>query len=66
MISDARFSRFAAEFASQWLSLDKFQVLEVDRKKFPKLTINARAQLKQEPVEFVQVPDPATTCRRAI
>ncbi|MEO8372607.1 MAG: DUF1592 domain-containing protein, partial [Candidatus Solibacter sp.] len=54
MIDDARFSRFANEFASQWLSLDKFQVLEVDRKKFPKLTTNARAQLKQEPVEFLK------------
>ena len=28
MIADPRFSRFADEFASQWLSLDKFQVLE--------------------------------------
>ena len=44
MIADARFSRFASEFTSQWLNLDKFQVLEVDRKKFPKLTTQ-RAQL---------------------
>jgi hypothetical protein len=54
MIDDARFSRFANEFTSQWLSLDKFQVLESDRKKFPKLARDTRAQLKQEPVEFVQ------------
>ncbi|MCU1238844.1 MAG: hypothetical protein JWP63_6811, partial [Candidatus Solibacter sp.] len=54
MIADARFARFTREFTSQWLSLDKFQVLEVDKKRFPKLTIEARAQLKQEPVEFVQ------------
>ena len=54
MIADPRFSRFANEFASQWLSLDKFQVLEPDRKRYPNLTRDARAQLKQEPVEFVQ------------
>jgi hypothetical protein len=54
MIADPRFSRFAGEFTSQWLNLEKFQVVEVDRKKFPKLTINARTQLKQEPVEFVK------------
>ncbi len=54
MITDARFSRFANEFTSQWLSLDKFQVLEADRKKFPKLGRDTRTQLKQEPVEFMQ------------
>ena len=54
MIADPRFSRFASEFTSQWLNLDKFQVVEVDRKKFPKLTLNARSQLKQEPIEFVK------------
>src|SRR6185369_7409245 len=36
MIGDDRFSRFVSEFTSQWLNLDKFQVVEVDRKKFVK------------------------------
>lgn len=54
MISDKRFSRFVNEFASQWLSLDKFQVLEADRKRYPNLTRDTRTELKQEPVEFVQ------------
>jgi hypothetical protein len=54
MIGDARFHRFIQEFTSQWLSLDKFQVLEPDRKRYPKLTRDARTQLKQEPVEFLQ------------
>src|SRR6185369_6534863 len=54
MIGDDRFSRFVSEFTSQWLNLDKFQMVEVDRKKFPKLTLNARSQLKQEPIEFVK------------
>ncbi|HWD99669.1 MAG TPA: DUF1592 domain-containing protein, partial [Bryobacteraceae bacterium] len=54
MIADPRSSQFAAEFASQWLNLDKFQVLESDKKRFPKLTRDTRTQLKQEPVEFFQ------------
>jgi mono/diheme cytochrome c family protein len=54
MIADPKFSRFANEFTSQWLSLDKFQVLEADKKKYPKLTRDTRTQLKQEPVEFVE------------
>jgi mono/diheme cytochrome c family protein len=54
MIADPRFARFTKEFASQWLSLDKFQVLEPDRKQFPKLTRDTRTQLKQEPVEFIE------------
>ena len=43
MIADPRFARFVSEFASQWLSLDKFQVLEADRKRFPKLTRDTRS-----------------------
>jgi mono/diheme cytochrome c family protein len=54
MIEDARFSRFMGEFASQWLSLEKFQVLEPDKKRFPNLTQHMRAQLRQEPGEFLQ------------
>jgi len=54
MVADPKFSRFASEFVSQWLSLDKFQVLEVDRKRYPKLTRDTRTALKQEPVEFVE------------
>jgi hypothetical protein len=54
MIADPRFSRFTREFASQWLNLEKFQVLEPDRERYPKLTRDTRAQLKLEPVEFVQ------------
>ncbi len=54
MIADPRFERFTSEFASQWLSLDKFQVLEADRKRYPKLTRDTRKALEQEPVEFVR------------
>jgi hypothetical protein len=54
LIADPRFSRFADEFASQWLALDKFSVLEPDRKRFPKLTRDTRTQLRQEPVQFLE------------
>lgn len=54
MMADPRFDRFASEFVAQWLSLDKFQVLEADRKRFPKLTRDTRKALEQEPVEFIK------------
>ena len=54
MIADPKFAQFTREFATQWLSLDKFQVLEPDHRRFPKLIRDTRDQLKQEPVEFVQ------------
>ena len=54
MIDDPRFSLFMGEFTSQWLALDKFNLLEPDRSRFPKLTRDTRAQLRQEPVQFLQ------------
>ena len=54
MIEDPQFSSFVREFASQWLHLDKFDVLEPDRERFPKLTGNVRAQLRREPVQFLE------------
>lgn len=54
MVADPRFSRFATEFANQWLALDKFAVLEPDKKRFPKLTRDARTHLAREPAEFLQ------------
>jgi hypothetical protein len=54
MIADPRFSQFMREFAGQWLNLEKFDVLEPDRKRYPKLTRDTRTQLRQEPAEFLQ------------
>jgi len=54
MVQDPRFGQFASEFASQWLSLDKFDVVEMDRKRYPTLTRDTRLQLRQEPVRFVE------------
>jgi hypothetical protein len=54
MIQDPQFQQFASEFASQWLSLDKFEVVEIDRKRYPKLTRDTKKQLRAEPVQFVK------------
>ncbi len=54
LVADPRFSLFVDEFAAQWLALDKFQTLEPDRKQFPKLTRDTRAQLRREPVEYLR------------
>jgi len=54
MICSPRFRQFADEFTSQWLSLDKFDVVEVDRNKYPKLTRDTKTQLRQEPVRFLE------------
>lgn len=54
LVADARFGRFVNEFAGQWLALDKFQVLEPDRRRFPLLTRDTRAELRREPAEFLR------------
>ena len=54
MIADPKFSQFTSEFTAQWLSLDKFSVLEPDKKRFPKLNRDTRNQLRREPIEFLQ------------
>jgi hypothetical protein len=54
LIDDPRFSRFTEEFVSQWLALDKFDVLEIDRRRFPNLKREVRKQLRKEPIEFFQ------------
>jgi len=54
MIADPRFARFTEQFVPQWLNLEKFDVVEPDRQKYPKLTRAVRSQLRQEPIELVQ------------
>jgi mono/diheme cytochrome c family protein len=54
LMADAKFSRFVREFGSQWLALDKFHVLEPDKARYPKLTRDTRAHLKQEPLAYLE------------
>jgi hypothetical protein len=53
MLSDAQFNQFLHPFVSQWLSLDKFDVVEIDQKRYPLLTRDARTQLREEPIRFI-------------
>ena len=54
MLGDPRFEQFVSEFASQWLSLNKFEVVEIDAARYPKLTRDTKTQLRQEPVQFLK------------
>jgi mono/diheme cytochrome c family protein len=54
MIQDHRFEQGMQQFASQWLSLDKFDVVSIDEKRFPKLSRIAKSHLRQEPIHFVR------------
>ena len=54
LIADPHFGQFSDEFTSQWLSLDKFDVVEMDYKKFPSLTRDKKIHLRQQPVELLQ------------
>jgi hypothetical protein len=54
LIQNPRFEQFINEFGSQWLSLDKLDVVSIDSKRYPKLTRDTKAQLRQEPVQFLR------------
>ncbi len=54
MVQDRRFGAFADQFAAEWLSLDKFDVVETDRKRHPKLTATVKRQLRHEPARFLE------------
>ena len=54
MIRDPRSQQFVQQFGSQWLSLDKFDVVEVDLKRYAKLTRDTKSELRREPVQFLR------------
>ncbi|MDG1898121.1 MAG: DUF1592 domain-containing protein [Fuerstiella sp.] len=54
MIRDPQSQLFVQQFASQWLSLDKFDVVEVDLKRYAKLTRDTKSELRREPVQFLR------------
>ena len=54
LVEDSRFERFSAAFVSQWLGLDKIDMVETDRKRFPALTRDVKKRLRLEPVRFVE------------
>ena len=50
LVADDRFSQFTGEFVSQWLSLDKFDVVNVSWERMKKET---KRELRKEPIHFV-------------
>jgi hypothetical protein len=54
MIQDTRFEQFTTEFATQWLNLDKFDVVQTERTRYPRLTRDTKTQLRIEPVRYLQ------------
>lgn len=54
LVNDPRFDQFIGEFAAQWLSLDKFDVVSVDAKRYPRLTRDVKTQLRQEPIQYLR------------
>lgn len=53
MIGDERFQQFTNEFVAQWLSLDKFDVVKINRSKLPRLIREVKRELRKEPIHFV-------------
>lgn len=53
LIADERAEQFCRAFGSEWLNLDKFDVVETDRKRFPNLTRHVREHLREEPIQLL-------------
>ncbi|WP_185962534.1 DUF1592 domain-containing protein [Thalassomonas sp. M1454] len=53
MIKDEKFTHFVNDFTSQWLQLNRFEVVNFDAKNSRKINQFTRQQLKQEPIEFI-------------
>ncbi|MEC9096898.1 MAG: DUF1592 domain-containing protein, partial [Planctomycetota bacterium] len=54
LVADVRFRRAMQEFTSQWLQLDKFDVVEIDAKLYPNLTRDFRLELRKEPIRYLE------------
>jgi len=54
LVADPRFSRFADAFVGEWLALDRFDVVETDRTRHPRLTAHAKPSLRAEPARFFE------------
>ncbi|MCH2063929.1 MAG: DUF1592 domain-containing protein [Roseibacillus sp.] len=53
LVADDRFGQFVGEFVSQWLGLDKFDVVNISGGKYPRLNRETKRELRKEPVRFV-------------
>jgi hypothetical protein len=53
LVADERFAQFTDDFVSQWLSLDKFDVVNISHGRFPRLNRETKRELRKEPIHFV-------------
>ncbi len=53
LVADERFAQFTDEFVSQWLSLDKFDVVNISHGRYPRLNRETKRELRKEPIHFV-------------
>lgn len=53
LLDDRRFDACAETFASEWLRLDHFDVVEVDQTRFSHLAKHVRPHLRRQPAEFL-------------
>lgn len=53
LVADNRFAQFTDEFVAQWLSLDKFDVVNINHGKYPHLNPETKRELRKEPIHFV-------------
>jgi len=53
LVADDRFSQFTEEFVSGWLSLNKFDVVNINRGRYPRLLRETKRELRKEPIHFV-------------
>lgn len=54
MIAHKNFYNFSKSFTYEWLHLDMFDKVEIDRKKYPALNKHVKSHVKLEPIHFVK------------
>jgi hypothetical protein len=52
MMDNPRFDRFLDGFTTQWLELDRLDILEIDKKQFPMFDEGVKSAAKKEPLAF--------------
>lgn len=53
MLDDPKAERFIAQFAEEWLRLDRFDQMTVDPRKFPGLTRFVKRDMREETIAFL-------------
>jgi len=54
LVDDPRFARCVDVFVAEWLGLARFDVVETDRERHPRLTAHAKPSLREEPARWFE------------